>query len=62
MYLYKVEMNTVIRKIFVVRKFSYSSKSTKIKHTKSFQRTERELNYHRVQKICNTNILQRNIS
>ena len=29
--------HTVIREIFVVKKFSYSSNSTKIKHTKNFQ-------------------------
>ena len=42
----------VIWKIFIVKKFSYSSKITKIKHTKYFQCTyyviERELNYCRV--------------
>ena len=53
-----VSLSTVIREIFVVKKFSYLSKSTKIKHTKYFQCTyyiiERELNYHRVRKIFNT--------
>ena len=40
--------------------------STKIEHTKYFQHTyyviECELNYRRVQKIFNTNILHTNIS
>ena len=57
--------HTVIREILVVKKFSYSSKITKIKHMKYFQRTyyiiECELNYHRVQKIFNTNISHTNI-
>ena len=56
---------TVISEIFVVKKCSYSSKITKIKHTKYFQRTyyviERELNYRRVRKFFNTNILHTNI-
>ena len=61
-----LEQCTVIREIFVVKKLSYSSKSTKIKHTKYFQRTyyviERELNYHKARKFFNTNILHTNIS
>ena len=56
---------TVIWKIFVVKKFLYSSKITRIKHTKYFQRThyviEHELNYRRVRKFFNMNILHTNI-
>ena len=56
-----VGSSTVIREIFIVKNFSYSSMSTKIKHMKYFQHmyyvTECELNYHRVQKFFNTNIL-----
>ena len=52
---------TIIRKIFVVKNFLYSSMSTKIKNTKYFQRTyyviERELNYRRVREFFNMNIL-----
>ena len=52
--------------IFVVKKFPYSSKSMSIEHTKYFQHTyyviEHELNYRRVGKILNTNILHTNIS
>ena len=59
-------ITTVIREIFIVKKFSFSSKSMKIKRMKYFQRTyyviERELNYRRVQKFFNTNILHTNIS
>ena len=54
-------MYTVTREIFVVKILSYSSKITKIKHTKYFQHTyyviECELYYCRVQKFFNTNIL-----
>ena len=55
---------TVTLEIFVVKKFSYSSKITQIKHTKYFQRAyyviERELNYRRLRKFFNTNILHTN--
>ena len=58
--------STVIRETFVVKNFLYSSRSTKIKHMKYFQHTyyifKRELNYLRVQKFFNTNILHLNIS
>ena len=62
--IWKYIHTTVIWEIFVVKKFSYSSKITKIKRTKYFQRTyyviERELIYRRAQKIFNTNILHTN--
>ena len=61
-----VVMYTVIREMFVVKKFLYSSKITKIKHMKYFQHMyyviEHELNYRKVQKFVNTNILHTNIS
>ena len=59
-------VSTIIWEIFGVKKLLYSSKSTKIKHTKYFQYmyyiTERELNYHKVRKFFDTNILHTNIS
>ena len=59
-------VHTVIREIFVVKNFLCSSKSTKIEHAKYFQRMyyviEHELNYRRVRKVFNTNILHTNIS
>ena len=55
------DLDTTIHEIFVVKKFLYSSKSMKIKQTKYFQHmyyvVERELNYRRVWKFFNTNIL-----
>ena len=60
-----IHVCTVIRGIFVVKQFSYSSKIMKIKQMKYFQRTyyviEREFNYRSVEKIFNTNILHTNI-
>ena len=61
-----ISETTVIGEIFIVKEFSYLSKSVKIKHTKYFQRTyyviERKLNERRVWKFFNTNILHTNIS
>ena len=61
-----VYLYTVIWEIFVVKKFLYLFKDTKIKRTKYFQCTyyviECELNYRRVRKFFNTNILHTNIS
>ena len=64
--LFIISWATVVREIVVVKKFSFSAMSTKLKHTRYFQHTyciiERELNYCRVQKFFNMNILQTNIS
>ena len=66
MYVMQSITTTVIREIFVVKQFSYSSESTRIKRTKYFQCTyyiiEHELNDRRVLKFFGMNILHPNIS
>ena len=65
--IYKLQTTrTVILEIFIAAKFLYSSKCSKIKHTKYFHSTyyatEHEINYCGVRRCSNTNILHTALS